>query len=141
MFDKEKLIYFAGIIDGEGCIGIELQSANGKSRKVDYYIPRLAVINTCYPLIEWIINVFGGKHHIRKKENGRKLIYVWNIFGKDLEDIIRAIEPYLIVKKEAAKLILEYRATICDEWNISNDTHKKRKELYLRMRCVNKVGD
>ncbi len=141
MFNKENILYLAGILDGEGCISIELQAANKSCRKVDYYIPRLSVINTSYPLIEWLINNFGGKHHIRKKEDNCRLIYVWNIFGQHMEDVIRAVEPFLIVKKQAANIILEYRTTIADEWHISEDTHKKRKELYLRMRIVNKVGD
>lgn len=141
MFDKEKILYLAGIIDGEGCIGIELQAANKSCRKVDYYIPRLQVINSSIVLIEWITNNFGGKYHMRKKETGRKYIYVWNVFGQHMEDILKAVLPHLLVKIQATNIILEYRATIGDEWNITEDTHKKRKELYLRMKTVNKVGD
>lgn len=141
MFDKEKLLYLAGIIDGEGCIGIELQAANNSCRKVDYYIPRIAIINSSFALIEWLTKHFGGKYHIRKKETGKKRIYVWNVFGQHMEDIIRSVEPFLIIKNQAANIIIEYRETISDEWNISEDTHKKRRELYLRMRSVNKVGD
>ena len=141
MFDKEKLLYLAGIIDGEGCIGIEFQAANKRCRKVDYYIPRVSVINSSLALIEWLTEHFGGKYHTRKKEAGKKYIYVWNIFGQHMEDVIRAVEPFLIVKNQVANIILEYRATIADEWHISEDTHKRRKELYLRMRIVNKVGD
>lgn len=128
-------------MDGEGCIGIELQRANKSCRKIDYYIPRMQIINSSFPLIEWLTNNFGGKYHTRKKEAGKKLIYVWNVFGQHMEDIIKELIPYLIVKSKAADIILEYRATISDEWNIGEDTHKKRRELYLKMRSVNKVGD
>lgn len=141
MFDKEKLLYLAGIMDGEGCIGIELQRANKSCRKVDYYIPRVAIINSSYPLIEWLTNNFGGKYHTRKKETGKKIIYVWNVFGQHMEDIIRELIPYLIVKSKAANIILRYRETIGDEWNIPQEIHAKRLKLYQEMRSVNKVGD
>jgi hypothetical protein len=141
MWDEKILIYMAGIIDGEGCLSIELQAANKSCRKVDYYIPRMSVINTSYPLIEWLTKNFGGKHHIRKKEAKHKLIYVWNIFGQHLEDVVKAILPYMIIKADAAKIILEYRATVGDEWNISQETHTQRKAIYWKMRSVNKVGD
>ena len=56
---REKLIYLAGIIDGEGSIGIEHLSPC-KNRKKSYYVCRLCVINTDEKLIIWIKDNFGG---------------------------------------------------------------------------------
>ena len=108
MWSNEQLCYFAGIIDGEGSIGIEHLKPT-KGRKKDYYTCRLTVINTSFTLMRWIKENFGGTFDTRKAILGRKVVYRWHIFGKNMDAILQAIFPFLIIKKIQAHIQKYYR--------------------------------
>jgi len=55
--EKEKIIYLAGIVDGEGHFYKPL-TVNGKGKK--YYYSRLVVVQKEPELIEWLKENFGG---------------------------------------------------------------------------------
>lgn len=138
--------YIAGIIDGEGCIGIEcmapLQKKDGTwIRKHNYYTPRLTIVNTSYKLMELLVKEIGGKYDTRKKIEGRKTCYRWYIFGKDLENTIQEIIPYLFIKKEQAEIVLKFRQTVGKTgWHVSDEIMTMRHDLYLQCTNLNKVG-
>lgn len=136
-----KLSYFAGIIDGEGCIGIEHLSPT-KTRSKDYYACRLTVVNTNEDLMKLLVHYFKGNYDQRKKIEGRKKCFRWHVFGKDLEDALIQLEPHLFIKKPQAHLLLQYRETVGKTgWNISDDILQQRKELWLKCKQLNVVGD
>jgi len=138
---KEDWIYLAGIIDGEGSIGIEHLAPDNKSRKKDYYVCRLTVVNTSFELMNELKCVFGGQFDKRKDIEGRKKCYRWHIFGKDLEETLRIIKPYLLIKRKQADVVLEYRKTVGKTgWNVSDEVLQKRKELWLRCKELNRLG-
>ena len=148
---REKLIYLAAIIDGEGSIGIERLSPckvtrKGKEswqRKKYYYACRLCVINTYKPLIEWIYQEFkGGKTGVKTKATlKRKLCYRWHIFGEHLESLINELIPFLAEKKPQAKLLLEYRKTVGKTgWNLTDETLEQRASLWTKCKSLNKNG-
>ena len=99
--------YFAGIIDGEGSILF-----NKDKPKTN---PAILVANTDFRVIEWIRKVFAPKglkitYRVRKKDNPKwKDVYQLHIHGiKNVYDILRAIEPYLVIKKEKAQQAIEF---------------------------------
>lgn len=142
MNNLETVIYLAGIIDGEGCIGMEHLAPRGKSRKKDYYLTRLTVINTSKMLMDLLVGTFKGQYDTRKKIEGRKICYRWHVFGKDQENALIALMPYLRIKKQQAELVMEYRKTVNDSgWLISDETLAQRKELWLKCKHFNTVGD
>lgn len=114
MNQKEKIIYLAGIIDGEGCVKISKFQIKYKNKdgKTKYYFDRQArceVSNTSKDLIDWLYDNFGGhKFPVRRKVN-RKLQYRWKLRQKEIEKILPLIIPYLIVKKQEAKESLRLR--------------------------------
>lgn len=140
------LAYIAGIIDGEGCIGIECMAPckrkNGTwARKHNYYTPRLTVINTSEIIMFTLLRFLGGTYDARKKLSGRKTCYRWHIFGEKLEESIKNILPYLQIKHKQAELVLEFRKTVGKTgWNISEETLQKRHQIYVQCRNLNKVG-
>lgn len=141
MFTIENLSYLAGIIDGEGCIGLEHLSPT-KGRKKDYYACRLTVINTSQKLMERLKKTFKGSYSARKKIDGRKICYRWHVFGDDLEKALIALIPYLDLKKAQAELVMEYRKTVNETgWLISDDILEKRKQIWLQCKHLNTVGD
>lgn len=141
MDKNETIIYLAGIVDGEGCIGLEHLSPT-KGRKKDYYVCRLTVINTSIKLMELLVATLRGQFDTRKKIEGRKTCYRWHVFGTDLEVAMNSLLPYLLIKKEQAKLVLEYRETVANNgWLISDAVLAHRKALWLKCKELNTIGD
>lgn len=106
MSDKAKFGYLAGIIDGEGCIAI----GAGKRETCINYNALVLVQNTSKVLIDWLQDNFGGQVYLSKKETERtKAAWMWRITRKrDIEILLLAVLPYLIVKREQAKILLNF---------------------------------
>ena len=140
------LAYLAGIVDGEGCVGIECMAPCKKKdgtwiRKHNYYTPRLTVVNTNKILMFTLMRYLNGTFDERKKLSGRKPCYRWHVFGEKLEEDIKNILPYLQIKYEQAQLVLEFRETVGKTgWNVSEEVLQKRHQLYIQCRDLNKVG-
>lgn len=138
--------YLAGIIDGEGCIGIECQAPFRRKdgtwqRKHNYYTPRLVVVNTSKLLMEILVKSFGGQYGARKHIEGHKTCYAWRCFGEKLEAAIMAIQPYLQIKHDQAEVVLELRKTVGKTgWYVSEELLQARHGLYLRCGELNKTG-
>jgi hypothetical protein len=94
-----SLEYLAGLVDGEGCI--RLASSNkGKYKK---YYPRLQVTNTYKPICDTLVLEFGGAIHIKRNKNPNwKTGYDWRLSGDAARNLIKQLEPLLIIKKEDA---------------------------------------
>lgn len=101
---KERIAYFAGIVDGEGCVTI-----------VKYKYPThvqhnlsLHIANNNLNLINWVIGNFGGNLIIVKQPNYSKNSYVVRWYRRDdILEILTWIYPYLIIKKKIVRIILK----------------------------------
>ena len=104
---REELAYLAGIVDGEGSIGI------GKNKSKPTWKPRfcgyLCVSNTSMPLVEWIADLLGGTIIIQKAQSplSKKKQYLWKLTAWRAVEVIRAIRPYLIIKARRADAVCE----------------------------------
>lgn len=108
---KEDLVYLAATIDGEGCvcIGARRSGATSMSGSVDYHFLRVMIGNTKFFLIDWIITNFGGHYVTRKaKKTTQKDCYQWFINGKDCQQLLKKVYPYLKLKQYQARLALEF---------------------------------
>ena len=86
--------YLAGIIDGEGTIG--------KDFNRNTY--RLTIGNTNKALLNWLYDKLGGRIKAKKVREGRTPMYYWVCNQMYIvAQILSAVEPYLIVKKDKAK--------------------------------------
>lgn len=132
MSDKAKFGYLAGILDGEGCITV---GAGQKNTCVNYN-SILVVQNTSKPLIDWLQQKFGGSVYLSKKSTAKtKEAYMWRVLKKkDIEILLLATLPYLVVKREQAKLLLEF---VRLSREAQSDT---RRHLYERLRKLNSRG-
>ena len=109
MTTQEKLAYLAGIIDGEGNIGINL-SKKGKWQNCDNYKIRLTISGTDMRLMNWLVENFGGwicKKPIYKKEH--KQSYNWSLMCSQAGDVLEMVLPYLIIKRQQAMIMVSYR--------------------------------
>lgn len=97
--EKSVLSYIAGFIDGEGCI-----TASG-----NYLSLSLTVSNTVRAPLLFMQESLGGSIRARNVPlivNGkvRKREWTWHIGGESAVEVLLALLPYLIVKKQEAIL-------------------------------------
>lgn len=137
MFDRDKLAYLAGIIDGEGSIMIQIQGKN-KSRKINYYSIRLLIINTYKPLMDWLLLNFGGNVIKRKKIENRRLCYVWHSFSFNASNTLEKCLPFLIEKKRHAEIIIEFMKVKPEgTYYVTPEIQQYREFLYNQLKKIN----
>lgn len=107
--DPGQLGYIAGIIDGEGHIGIKTAFDKKKSKNVSHAV-RVVIVNTNVRLMEWFTSRFGGSIACSKERRADwKPRYSWQLHGRRAEVFLDAILPFLVVKREQAEVVLRLR--------------------------------
>nr|CAB4126350.1 Homing endonuclease, LAGLIDADG [uncultured Caudovirales phage] len=113
-YTEATLAYLAGIIDGEGSIYIGNFSSNPKTG-AKYYQTNMEITNTSKPLMDWLMNTFGGllNKYTEKQspKNHRQEYWRWIATGDRLTHLCELILPYLICKKRQCEIMLKMRAT------------------------------
>ncbi len=96
----EAKAYFAGLLDGEGCI---FRYAN----RPGCYGVYLA--NTDRNMVEWIRQNFGGYVVPQRKRVTRwQRIWVWRLTRKaEIAQLLKLVLPYLITKRERAEAAIQ----------------------------------
>lgn len=90
--------YLAGLIDGEGSIGVR---AKGNQF--------LSIYNTELAVMEWLTANVGGHVGGSPDRRGRELCYCWTVQrARDVIAILCAVRPYLIAKAEDAERVRLY---------------------------------
>ena len=100
--------YLAGIVDGEGWIGIARTKGNGTY--FDYF--RLTVqVNMTDPVAVKALHLrFGGVFKEKPpRKHCHKIQYVWAVVCRDAEKCVKVLLPYLRVKKRQAEAGLRLR--------------------------------
>ena len=98
------IAYLAGMLDGDGSIDLRLKKGAGTLQL------RAQVYNTDQNLMEWLQLTFGGNLHQVSRENiGHhwRAEWTWYNGGQPAVDILKLVEPYLIVKKVRAGIAIE----------------------------------
>ena len=106
-----KNAYFAGLIDGEGSLGIVIGSKTNSKvyRKV---VCRVQMVDGLGVLEEGQ-KIWGG--WIYKRERSKKNVkwqdsYDWSLQNGNVDKFLKDILPYLRIKKRQAEIVLEYRS-------------------------------
>src|ERR1035437_646637 len=98
MTEKEKQIWCAGVLEGEGCFRVKTPRYVG-------YRPVILVNvgSTDKDVIERIVAAFPGSGKIAKRNmgGGRKPMFVVEWYGKNAETLMKAIKPYMGVRRKA----------------------------------------
>ena len=104
---KTDLAYTAGIIDGEGSIGIAKQKR--KTCKRGYsFILYVQVNSSDEWLCQWLKFAFGGSisHSINNAGNP---MWHWIIGNRQALAFLRLVTPYLNLKKPQAELAIKFQ--------------------------------
>src|SRR6266542_683422 len=94
---NEKVIWAAGLIDGEGCIFIKRDRPSKKSKhKSEIFTLGLKVTMTHRETVFRLLEIFRYGHiTIRKKLEGRKQAYSWTVRSKQAIYVLNLISPFL----------------------------------------------
>ncbi len=102
----EDLAYTAGIIDGEGSIGVSLRKATQSYHLMVQVSMKLPTI-----IPKWLLTNFGGnygEYKQSKRAYGEGIIAKWSIHGTAAQEFILSIYPYLMDKKDQAEVALVF---------------------------------
>jgi len=104
---KATIGYLAGLLDGEGCVTVIKYKRNDRQNKNDYYALRLTITNTNRDALKLFHDTFKSGYIYAEKRPNCKLIYVWasSATAKN-KAILKGLLPYLIIKKDKAKLAI-----------------------------------
>jgi len=105
------LAYLAGLIDGEGYVGIKRSRAYScQGRKTKSYHARIQVRMVDREGVVLLAETFGGHLFTEKPHcnNGRPL-HCWSTSDRQAELALTALLPYLRVKRRQAKKVLVLR--------------------------------
>ncbi len=146
--DPAVLAYIAGIIDGEGYVGIpRSRTRDGRERKNVYYRIRVTITNSDARLLLWLQKTLVGGSvastgYKNQAQNQHKPCWFFHLSGANCERLLVAVIPYLILKKEQALLCLEMRGTgkYCEDDSPSDNVVYMRDVICRKVRDLNKRG-
>lgn len=130
------LAWAAGLIDGEGCIGIypfkSKTSRFGANYQLALYV-RMTHEQTVNHLRD-IFNV-GSVHHTAAKQPRRNDIWAWTCYSKQAIFVIEFVKPYLVTKAAEAQIAVEFRSepTYSGYTTVPRVVHERRKALAEKM--------
>lgn len=107
----------AGILDGEGCIQLISRKGRTGPRGVGRagFCLRVDVGNTDPRMLLKLKELFGGSAVSRRKTNrgyGTMPMWQWSLGCAQAEAMLRAVLPWLVVKKEQADLAIISRELV-----------------------------
>ncbi len=135
--------YLAGLIDGEGCIDVQVNKVGGK-----FYIrPRLriAMSDVAVELLEMCQLNFGGhlykRDHESKNSNWNNATS-WELAGyKQSCPVLRNIVNHLILKKEQARFCLWMESEVKGKHTTQECVDRCRDELKLMKRDPHRLSE
>lgn len=153
-YTEAQLAYLAGLLDGEGCFHIcdkrkSPKKALGLRKPRKEYVgqvnftTQVAICNTHLGVLQWLKDTFGGGVHIAKTRYKPNWDFKkqWIMPCKVSKELIEAILPYLIIKVNQAKLMIEARKIIDANVLRMERTVEQRDHLFFlatNMKLFNK---
>ena len=106
--DTERA-YLAGLVDGEGTIGMARTFEPKGDRSFRYRL-RLSIVTTTPALAAWIVEKTGASVQSHNRGNPKHATAYRVAFGEGPgEELVSLIKEFLIIKKQQAELYLRYR--------------------------------
>lgn len=137
--------WLAALVDGEGTIGIYRMGRTDGGSKYKY-VGLLEISNTCKPLLEQAAVFVGDKSFISNhnpgnvRKKGHKPLYKLLLKCRTTPLVLKQILPWLIVKREQAKLVIEYYDAVHNAPLNSSSKHEVFEMFYNKSRALNKRG-
>ena len=142
MSKSHQLAWAAGFIDGDGFITIQNRSQKVNGKHYEGYYVRLGCCQASEVPLKELQRLFGGS--IREKNSGpnkegynRKQQWTWCLSTKSACSALEQLYPYLIHKKECAKLALDFQQTMGTTKTLSEETKTYRALLKQQIQDLN----
>lgn len=133
---KERLTeperaYLAGLFDGEGCVGYYKRRGN---RNKYSYVSMVLITQSDFRLMLWLESKIGFGN-ITSRAGKKHFEYHWQTNKKSaVVEFLEAIEPYLILKGEQARILLNHLAEEGTEpfhkGSVTSEILTKREYVY-----------
>jgi intein/homing endonuclease len=98
--------YLAGFFDGEGCISVS--KFQGKNNRTPVYQLQVVIAQKVDVLAELCEIAGVGTVHIKRDKSGVDYLQ-WRMSPREGVEFLKAVLPYLRVKKEEAILAIEFQ--------------------------------
>lgn len=147
---ETTIAYLAGLIDGEGYIGVKRTHRRDATSPI--FHERIQVRMVHEGAIALLAATLGGNYYREKAHanNGRPL-YCWQASDALAARILERVLPYLIVKRAAAENVLRLRASKNDPRArlrggqtqrrlMDADVLAEREVIYEHAKVLNRVG-
>lgn len=144
--DTNVLAYLAGIVDGEGYIGIK--RANRKDSVSPIFHERIQVRMINEEAIKLLAETLGGNYYAESMaQRGGRPLFCWQASDAQAAGILRALLPYLRIKNGNAIAALALRESKADPRARRRGSSAKRvmdpaviahrQKLYERCKALN----
>ena len=132
---QTDLAYIAGIIDGEGYVGIKKSKAYAcQGRQTPGYTARIQVRMVDEPAIKFLAETLGGWYYKEKPHSAKgRPLYCYQASDKVAEAILRTLLPFLRVKRVQAETVIALR-------DLKKESAKHRTKVTGTRRFPNRVG-
>lgn len=135
MSKAHNLAWAAGFFDGDGYATVQIR---GGKYKGHYIVAGVNHVGEA-PIRE-MIRLFGGtfrKQRIEKVVGNRKQRIEWKITCTAAATMLKAIQPYLVNKKEVVAKLLELQDTMGTTNKVSEETLATRDRIKREIKEIN----
>jgi hypothetical protein len=136
---RTTIAYTAGIVDGEGSIQINAKQSNNRSKK-RYWELTVQISGTSVGQLEKLRKEWGGIGSCTYFERGAGYTRVtnWRMYSKTAFKFLKAVEPYMRIKKKQAVLAIRFSALISPKRDsLTPAMSRKRQAIATKVRLLN----
>lgn len=138
---ETELAYIAGLFDGEGCVSIYAKYDEKNDRR--YHALNVSIANGNSAVLRWVQARLGGRLNNNGVGGKGAARDCWSLRWSNTQTVefLTAVLPYLIVKREAAEIGLEFRKTVTAKVDcrtgIPAGVIGRREQLHERLAAIN----
>lgn len=121
--------YFAGYFDGEGCINIHWRIRGEKPH--GSFDLKIAISCTFESIVRLMAVVLGGatqEHKWKVARIGKARQWIWQASNREAAHILRALLPYLTVKRDEAELAIRFQEHIGNNVSVMHSRDMATRE-------------
>lgn len=145
---NEEKAYVAGLFDGEGHVIIYrwgIRQSDKYKTKSPAYTLICGLTNTDKKMIDFVYDRWGASRSIRERVWGHptwKTCYSWTIQANMAMNFLKDVLPWLITKKEKAKIGIEFQEKIgtFGKKELPKEEVKRREECWKKLNKHHKTN-
>ncbi|MGI8640372.1 MAG: hypothetical protein ACR2MG_10570 [Pyrinomonadaceae bacterium] len=130
--NAQNLAYYAGMFDGEGHITIAIS----QGKKQSSFWLQIGITNTFLSLIDELQKDFGIGHFSETSGNRTNVRFckTWRCTSNQAMHVLKCLLPYLRVKKDQAKLAIEFQERLSSRTDTGNEWKREYKDKLLELK-------